>query len=300
MALRFGLLGTGYWASETHAPALAASPDATLAGVWGRRPDRAEGLAGRFGVRAYSDVDELLADVDAVAISLPPEVQLPLALRAAAAGKHLLLEKPVGLSATGAAAVAREAASAGVASVVFFTFRFLPAVERMLQDAAAEGGWDGGRANVLASIFEPGSPYAASDWRRTRGALWDLGPHILSVFLPVLGEVTEVQAMSGPHSTSHALLRHEGGAVSTMTLSLDAPPAAAGMEIGFVGGKGVAPVPVGNVSAVEPLVTAIGRLARSASEGGADPCDAVFAAKVNAVLEAAQRSMEDGGTVPVS
>ncbi|MFC4907061.1 Gfo/Idh/MocA family protein [Actinomadura gamaensis] len=300
MALRFGLLGSGHWATETHAPALAAAPDAVLAGVWGRNPDRAEALAREHGVRAYRDVDELLADVDAVAISLPPEVQQPLALRAAAAGRHLLLEKPVGLSAADAAAVAREASAAGVASVVFFTYRFVPAVERILEDAAAKGGWDGGRADVLASIFEPGSPYASSEWRRTRGALWDLGPHILSVFLPVLGEVTEVTAMSGPHSTSHALLRHESGAVSTMTLSLDAPPAANGARLGFVGDDGVLTVPVGEILAVNALTRAIGRLAQSASGSRPDPCDATFAAKVNAVLEATQRSMDQGATVAVT
>mgnify|MGYP001948023311 CR=1 FL=1 len=38
MGLRFGLLGTGYWAAETHAAALRAHPGATLAGVWGRDP----------------------------------------------------------------------------------------------------------------------------------------------------------------------------------------------------------------------------------------------------------------------
>ncbi|MCP2341379.1 Gfo/Idh/MocA family protein [Actinomadura rupiterrae] len=298
MAMRFGLLGTGYWASETHAPALAAAPEAVLAGVWGRDPGRAEALADRHGVRAYQDVDELLADVDAVSISLPPEVQQPLALRAAEAGKHLLLEKPVGLSAAGAAAVADAVSAAGVASVVFFTNRFAPAVEATIQDAAARGGWDGGRATILASIFEPGSPYAASDWRRTHGALWDLGPHILSVLVPVLGEVTEVTAMSGPHSTSHMLLRHQGGAVSTVTLSLDAPPAANALDIAFVGDAGVLTVPVGETSAVTALTTAIGRLARSASTGAPDPCDTAFAARINAVLEAAQRSM--GSAVKVT
>src|ERR1700738_3193308 len=74
MSMTFGLLGTGYWATETHAAGLVAAPDARFAGVWGRDPVKAKALADRYGVRAYPDVDGLLADVDAVAIALPPQV----------------------------------------------------------------------------------------------------------------------------------------------------------------------------------------------------------------------------------
>src|SRR6185295_18080660 len=94
MALKFGLLGTGYWAAETQAAALAAHPDAEFVGVWGRDPAKAQALADRYGVRAYGGVDALIADVDAVAVALPPDVQGELAARAAEAGRHLLLDKP--------------------------------------------------------------------------------------------------------------------------------------------------------------------------------------------------------------
>ncbi|HET6858389.1 MAG TPA: gfo/Idh/MocA family oxidoreductase, partial [Streptomyces sp.] len=52
---RIGLLGTGPWAARTHAPALAAHPDAEFAGVWGRRPEAAGELAAAHGVTAYGD-----------------------------------------------------------------------------------------------------------------------------------------------------------------------------------------------------------------------------------------------------
>jgi predicted dehydrogenase len=100
--VRFGLFGTGYWAAEVHAAALAAAADAQFVGVWGRDPAKAAGLAQRYGCRAYDDVDVLIADVDAVDVALPPAVQAPIAARAAAAGRHLLLDKPLALSSAAA------------------------------------------------------------------------------------------------------------------------------------------------------------------------------------------------------
>src|SRR5437763_2258401 len=124
--LRFGLLGTGYWAGQTHAAALHRHPDATFVGVWGRDPAKAHAVADRYGVDAYTDVDALIGDVDAVAVALPPDVQAPLAVRAARAGRHLLLDKPVALSVAGADAVVGAADTAGVSTLVFTTNRYRP------------------------------------------------------------------------------------------------------------------------------------------------------------------------------
>src|SRR3712207_1241797 len=127
--MRFGLLGTGPWAALTQAPGLAAHPDAEFVGVWGRNPDKAAALAQRHGAAAYPELDALLVDVDAVAVALPPEVQAELATRAARAGKHLLLDKPIALTGAAADELAGEVTSRGVASVVFFTNRFMPEIE---------------------------------------------------------------------------------------------------------------------------------------------------------------------------
>ena len=71
MALRFGVCGTGYWAQEAHATALAAHPETELVGFWGRDPARTEAAAARFGVAGHTDLDRLLAEVDAVAVAVP-------------------------------------------------------------------------------------------------------------------------------------------------------------------------------------------------------------------------------------
>ncbi|MBO7941400.1 gfo/Idh/MocA family oxidoreductase, partial [Streptomyces sp. S9] len=99
----------------------------------------------------------------------------------------------------------------------------------------AVGGWFTAHAQWLGSVFVSGSdsPFA-TPWRGEKGALWDVGPHALSVLLPVLGDVRRVTAAApGPGDTVHVVLDHTGGASSTVTLSLTAPPAAsgAGMEL---------------------------------------------------------------------
>src|ERR1700709_13446 len=118
--MRFAVLGTGFWASEGHGTSRTGPPDAELVGVWGRDLAKAKAVGARFDVPGTDDVDALLADVDAGSFALPPDVQAPLAQRAAAAGKHLLLEKPIALSVDAADRVVDAVSAAGVASVVFF------------------------------------------------------------------------------------------------------------------------------------------------------------------------------------
>jgi len=208
--LRFGLVGTGYWALHAHGTALVASPHAALQGVWGRDQSKASDLAKRLGAKSYDDLDDLLRNVDAVSIALPPDVQAEVAVRAARAGCHLLLEKPLALGREAAEAVVSAVDEAGVAAIVFFTNRFRPEAERWSELACAAGPWHSAHLVHYANIYQPGSPYAASPWRRESGALWDIGPHGLSALLPIMGPVTSVVARSGPlgSDTVHLVFTH--------------------------------------------------------------------------------------------
>jgi predicted dehydrogenase len=290
MALRFGLLGTGYWAQEAHAAALAASDAAELVGVWGRNPAKADTVAERYGVRGFADLDELLRTVDAVAIALPPDVQADLAVRAAAAGRHLLLDKPVALSVERARRVVDAAAAGGVASVVFFTSRFRPDVAAWLEEARAAGPWHGGHGTWFGSIYYEGSPYADSAWRQRKGGLWDVGPHALSLALPLLGPVERVTAASGLGDTVHLVLGHRGGASSTLSLSLTVPLAAATTGFTVYGPRGISAMPGGDTTVVEAFGEAIRQLAAEVDSGErSHPCGVGFGAEVVAVLAAAER-----------
>ncbi|KOT40778.1 oxidoreductase [Streptomyces caelestis] len=294
--MRIGLLGTGPWARAAHAPALSGHPDLDLAGVWGRRPEAAEELAGLHGARAYDDVEALFADVDAVAVALPPAVQAELAVRAARAGCHLLLDKPLAPTVAQGRAVVGAAREAGVASVVFFTTRFQPEPEAWITEQARVGGWFTGRAQWLGAVFtSDGDPFAASEWRREKGALWDVGPHALSVLLPVLGEPRRVTAAAyGPGDTVHLVLDHAGGASSSLTLSLTAPPAAAGAMVELRGAAGVTGLPEASEGAAPALARAADALLAAAGTGVPHPCDAAFALRVTEILAAAEAQL--GGT----
>ncbi|MFF2780209.1 Gfo/Idh/MocA family protein [Streptomyces sp. NPDC058052] len=286
---RIGLLGTGPWAARTHAPALAAHEGVEFAGVWGRRPEAAAELAAASGTRAYEDLDVLLAECDAVAVALPPDVQAAVAARAARAGCHLLLDKPLATTVAAAREVAEAADGAGVASVVFCTLRFAPETARWIEERRAEGGWYLGEARWLGSLYASGSesPYAASPWRREKGGLWDVGPHVLSVLLPVLGDVTSLTAARGPEDTHHLVLRHASGASSTATLTLSAPPAAAGAAITLHGAAGRSDLPPWN-GAVEAYGHAVDALLAAARTGTPHPCDARFALRLTELLTEAE------------
>ncbi|MFD3571375.1 Gfo/Idh/MocA family protein [Streptomyces sp. NPDC058667] len=298
---RIGLLGTGPWAGRTHAPALARHPGIEFSGVWGRRAEAAAALAADSGTRAYDDVDALFAASDAVALALPPDVQAPLAVRAARAGCHVLLDKPVATTVAGAREVAEAVEAAGVASVVFCTLRFAEPTARWIEEQAAKGGWFLGEAHWLGSLYGPGSTsaYAASPWRREKGGLWDVGPHVLSVYLPVLGDVTAITAVPGPHDTHHLVLRHTSGASSTATLTLSAPPEAAEAALTLYGAGGRAELPRWD-GAVDAFGAAVDALVTAARTGEPHPCDARFGLRLTEILTAAEteaaRRPQDGAS----
>ena len=294
--MRFGLVGTGYWAQITHAPALASTPGAQLTAVWGRDPAAAVALAEDNGVTAYADFDAFLGAVDAVAFAVPPQVQAPLAVRAAQAGKHLLLEKPIALSPDDADKLAAAVEEAGVASVVFFTWRFNNEIRAWLTDEQARGGWSGqgwsgGAAIWLGTSNQPGNPFN-TPWRQEKGALWDLGPHLVCMLWACLGPVTEVTAVQGKADVVHLVLRHQTGVTSTVTTTQSAPEAAAGVTVFVWGEAGRSVMPVELVDPVAALrVAAAELIAEAAADRPAHPCDVRFGREITKVLAAAEAQL---------
>jgi predicted dehydrogenase len=289
--LRFGLVGTGYWARVTHAPALASTDGIELAAVWGRDARKAARLAADHGAASCADFGEFLGSVDAVAFSVPPDVQQELAVRAARAGRHLLLEKPIALSLAAADELAGAVTAAGVASVVFFTARFDPLVRAWLAELIAGGPWLGGTLTWLGTAMDEASPFN-TPWRRDKGGLWDLGPHAVSLLWASLGPVVSVTADAGPPGVTYLVLHHESGVTSSATLTLDAPPAAESLDLRLWGEPGRSAAPLAGRDVVASLRMALTELAAAARSGHpSHPCDARFGRDVVAVLAEAERQV---------
>ena len=289
--LKFGLVGTGHWARITHAPALASTDGIEFAAVWGRDAGAAAELAERYHATAYDDISEFVAAVDAVAFAVPPSVQAPIATRAARAGKHLLLEKPIAISAADADALVDAVEQANVASVVFFTARFQADVRAWLAEVAATGGWVGGCAVWLGSALRAGNPFN-TPWRRDKGGLWDLAPHLISLLWASLGPVRSVTARSGPGDVTHLILHHEPGATSTVTVTLNAPESAGLADLFLWGEAGRSAAPPESGQPVTPLRTALTELAANARSGQTGhPCDIHFGREVGRVLADAQHQI---------
>ena len=304
--LRFGLVGTGYWARVAHAPAIAsvsgsgsgsgsASASAEgveLAAVWGRDPQAAAALAAAHGASAYQDIPAFLDAVDAVAFAVPPDVQAPIATAAARAGKHLMLEKPVAFSPAEADDLAEAVTRSQVASVVFFTLRFQAAMRSWLAEVTARGGWLGGAGSWFGSSLLESNPFN-TPWRREKGALWDLSPHVISLLWAALGPVTAVTADAGPADVSHLVLHHQDGASSTVTVSQSGGQAAAGFEAYVWGVSGRSAAPRLASDPVPPLRTALTELVANVRSGQTEhPCDARFGRDVTRVIAEAQRQID--------
>ena len=220
-SVRFGLVGTGYWARSAHAPALAAAAADPASGiefsaVWGRDPGAAADLAARHGAAPHHDLDGFLASVDAVDFAVPPDVQAPIAIRAARAGKHLLLEKPIALTGPGADELACAVTQARVASVVFFTALFQPDVRAWLADVDRDR-WLGWRARRLAghrpAAGQPVQHAVAAGQGRPVGPR--PAPDLPAVGQPRPSHRGDRGRRAGRRRRT-SILHHAGGATSTL------------------------------------------------------------------------------------
>lgn len=291
--MKFGLVGTGPWAGIAHGPGLARAEGVELSGVWGRRPTEARRLADQLGTTPYDDYAAMVDDVEAVAFAVPPNVQGALALEAASAGKHLLLDKPIAVDVPTARALADTAEQQRVASVVFFTDRFAQASRVWLDDVHQAGGWRGGWMRWFSALQEPGNPFGDSRWRQERGALWDTGPHALSTLTAALGPIESLVAVGGDDDLVNLTMGHATGTTSTASLSQFAPPAAACTEVTLWGERGFTTMPPRDNQSVEELVQiAAHELMAAARSGQPHEVDVAFGARIVELLADAQAQLD--------
>jgi predicted dehydrogenase len=237
--LRTGIVGCGKVA-DLHASALRAAPQSELVACCSGRFERAKAFAEKYGIRAYPDVEAMLADgrVQAVVIGTPHPRHAEPAVAAARAGAHVLVEKPLAASLADCDRMIAAAKEKGVALGVISQRRFYAPCRR-LREAI-----DAGRIGrpVLGSVTMYGwrdeAYYRSDPWRGSwagegGGVLVNQAPHQLDLLLWYLGEPAELAGfwsnLNHPaievEDTAVAVVRFRSGALGHIVVSNSQNPA---------------------------------------------------------------------------
>lgn len=178
MTVRWGILGAGWIVQQATGQALRDAPNAVLAGVASRDSERARTLAPERVYRSYGDLidDE---SIDAVYIALTNDQHAPWIHRAIEAGKHVLCEKPLTLSARDTEQAFRAAGIAGVLLVEAAWSMWHPRMQRIVE--LASGGSLGPMNDFLGTFTFEGVPDGnyRLEAERGGGALLDIGVYPL-------------------------------------------------------------------------------------------------------------------------
>lgn len=215
----FGIIGCGMIATF-HAKAIREA-GGELIGCYDRIPLAAERIAKEFGCRAYAALDELLADpaIEIVTIGTPSGAHRDPAVAAAAAGKHLIVEKPLEVTLAKCDEIIDAAQKAGVTLSTVFPSRFHPASQTLKK--AVEAGRFGKLTlgDAIVKWYRTQQYYDSGVWRGTwaldgGGALMNQAIHSVDLLAWLMGPVAEISAMTG--LLAHERIEVEDVAVATL------------------------------------------------------------------------------------
>lgn len=236
--IRVALVGCGKVAG-IHAAALATLPEAKLVAACDVNADRAGAFAATYGAKAFADLAAMLRDTrpDAVVIGTPHPLHAEPAVRAAEAGAHVLVEKPLAASLADCDAMLAAARKNGVTLGAISQRRFYVPVQRMKH--AIDAGKIGAPAlGVFIQYSWRDAAYYLSDpWRgkwdtEGGGVLVNQSPHQLDILLWLMGPAVEVSGcwanLNHPtvevDDTAVASIRFKNGGLGSIVTSLSQKP----------------------------------------------------------------------------
>ena len=198
----WGIIGCGDIANKAVAPAVNEDPQSALVAFASSSQERAEDFTARHGARrAYSDIDAFLADPDIDVVYAASRVyeHLPQTVAAAAAGKHVLCEKPMALTGAECQAMVDACQGAGVNLAVAYYRRYYPKNIKIKE--LLDGGAIGAPVlvrMVLTGNYDP-TPDDPKFWRvdpakSAGGPIADVGSHRLDLLCHWFGEPASVAA----------------------------------------------------------------------------------------------------------
>ena len=244
--MRAGIVGAGFMGT-THAAGWTATP-AQLVGLTAETKQEASLLANKYNAKVYPSLDEMLPDVDVVDICSPTHLHHEMALKAAAAGKHIICEKPLARTTKQAQEIVAACRKAGVQLLVAHVVRFFPEYA-LARSAVAEGQI--GKPGVIRlhrGSYRPKKP--AGNWFldevKSGGILMDLMIHDYDYARWVAGEVESVSArrvtelhLDAPVDYGLVILSHRSGALSHIAGAWAYPPPTFRTHLEIAGDRGL-------------------------------------------------------------
>lgn len=248
--LNWGVIGAGGIARKRTIPGIMLAENVQLTAIMDVNETVVAEIAAEFNVKGYTSVEELLADsnVDAVYIASPVFAHLEQVKLAAAAGKHILLEKPLGRSTAECEEMIRVCEEAGVKGGTAFMMRF-HTYHQQIKKLIAEG--------VLGDIVSARAqqvfwyPDLPNCWRQQKalsggGALMDVGVHNIDVIEYIVGSRTKrVTGFTNTRTFSYdvddccqLLIQLENGAVAYIDGAFNMQGTPGGMLLEVYGTKG--------------------------------------------------------------
>jgi predicted dehydrogenase len=245
-----------------HADAVASLPNTSVRAVVDLVPEVAEKRAAEAGAAAYTSLDEALArdDIDVVTVCVASGLHAEIGVRAAEAGKHLLVEKPIEISLAAADRLIAACDRAGVGLSVMSQHRYDAGVMKLREavDAGRLGRLILGDA--IVKWYRTQGYYETAGWRGTwamdgGGALMNQGVHYVDLLLWMMGPVRRVFARcrTGAHQIevediALAVLEFESGAIGSIEASTAVYPALP-ERLEVTGTEGTVVVEVGEIRA---------------------------------------------------
>jgi predicted dehydrogenase len=228
--MKFGLIGTGA-IGAIRAAALAQSKSCSLTAIYDVEEARARSVAPSARFCACEDALIESPDVEAVIISTPPQFHEPLAVAAAKAGKHVLVEKPMAATPDACERMIEAARAAGTFLSVGYNQRYFPAL-KVVRDFA-QSGEIGRLSHVRAYAGHVGLAEFKAPWMYDAGvmgggALMDNGTHLVDLVRYVMGDATEVYGQAlhrvwelDVEDEAMVLLRNDDGVSASIEASWD-------------------------------------------------------------------------------
>jgi predicted dehydrogenase len=234
--IRAAIIGLGTWGQNLVRSVQGVSPAIQFVAAATRTPEKSREFAVTHELRMLPSYEAALADpqVDAVVLATPHSMHTGQIVAAAAAGKHVFSEKPLGLDAASAQRAAQACADRGVTLGVGYNWRFQPAlreIRRLIDDGSL------GRVLHIEGNFCGPSAYRfpQGHWRHDpqegpAGGMTGRGVHVIDAMLYLAGHVDQVMAQSarlaqdfGMDDTTSMLLRFASGATGYLGTVIATP-----------------------------------------------------------------------------